>query len=457
MEYQGFAGGVAESSPDNAHVLARVWAVVRRAWWLLGLALVVAGCLSVADEVEPAPETVWHLSSDIEHEPGFCGDCHYGIEEFWLADWTQTEGNWTLSVRPKYAEAPLHALSIGDQGARGDWIVADVGPIEGSGMVKFEAPAGDWLIIKVFASGPQNDALDLSANRQDVRSIDVALHTPSGQRVVVEGPEDDLHIAVVPYEPGEWVIDVDGPREGLGSITYRWEIVNGTMVPTVAPGDEAIFTFPAGPDGAPPNTTLRLHPHHDHAEFQNSDWDAMDSHGYAVHFTPNLGPAPEPKAWNATEIEALWDGRAEYVFREWSGSMTAAYKDDYGHNDPGAGSDYPQFNSPDGIPVLPGTGMVRIDLTWEPATDEPDLLVKMSPANWPYFLEPEARDRGAGWATFDFPITPNWWEHPEQTLEWLEPGVVRSYYDIAPFIREDGELHVVNLDYTMTATAVRGV
>ncbi len=428
-----------------------------RVAWLALFVVLVSGCLWLAEEpvAEPREPLVFHLSSNITHEPGFCGDCHYGIEEFWLADWAPEGDHWTLTVRPKYPEAPLYGVHVGSLDGGSEWTTLDWAPATTSKEIGFDVGPADTLLFKVFASGPQDDALGATANRNDVWPIDVTLVSPSGVEIVVQGPEDDLHIGVVDAEPGRWQAIVDAVGPPPATLSWRHLAFTGETVPFVGDGDEAVFRFPAGLDGSPPEEALWLHPHHDHAAFQNSDWDSMDSTMFTVSYRGELGPAPLPIEWNATQIDSLWDGRTEYVFREWSGSIQGAYLDGEGHNDAGVGGSYPQFNSPDGIPVLPGTSKVRIELTWEPATNEPDFLVKMSPAHWPYFFEPEAIDRGAGIAIFEFPIAQQFWEHPDQTLEWLEPGVVRSYYDIAPYIREDGDVHAVALDYTMRAFAVR--
>ncbi len=431
---------------------------MRRVVPLLALAALTAGCMWMADEQAPAPTppSVWHMSSEVVASPGFCGDCHYGLDEFWLTDWALQDGNWSLTVRPRYVEAPLYAVQVGDEpvAAESGWERHESGPGQGM-LVEWSVGDADHVLFKAYGSGPDSVALDATANRQDVVVTHAVLVAPDGTRFEAAGPEQDLRIVTAPGQPGVWRAELaflDGPPDGF-LYTYHEELF-GELVPHVDGRGATTFVFPANETGAPPATTLRLQPHHDHALFQNTDWDSMDSTPFTIHFTPIPGPAPAPKVWNQTEIDALWDGD-EYLMHSMAGSMRALYVDQPGHNDLGFGGGYPGFDAPDGNPVLPGTRTLRLELTWEPATDEPAFSVKFSPANWPYFLYPDADIREPGRAVFEVAITPMWWERPDQTLEWYEPGVVRSYYDIAPYIVEDGELHAAAFDYQLRAYAVR--
>ncbi len=421
---------------------------------LLVIAVALAGCLWLDEEL-PAPETEersWHLSSDVVLHEGFCGDCHYGMTEMWLADWEQDALGWNLTIRPRWVEAPLVAVQVGSLIETSGWQAAPVGLGE-THTVSFEAGDADHVLFKAYGSGPANDALTLSANRQDVVVTKVVLTAPDGTAYDAVGPEEDLRIVVAPGAAGTWqgaVTYVDGAPGG--SVHTYYELLEGEVVTDVE--DQARFRFLSNDTGAPPAVHLRVQPHHDHALFQNSDWDMMDSTAFDITYTPQAGPWPQPRTWNQTEIDALWSGK-EYLFHSFSGSLTGVYQDQPGHNDLGLGGGYPGFDAPDGSPVLPGTDMIRLELTWTPATEEPALSIKFSPANWVYFLYPDADIREPGRAVFEVPITPTWWEEPDQTLEWYEPGVVRSYYDIAPYIAEDGQIHAVDLDFRVDAYAVR--
>lgn len=433
-----------------------------RAWGPLVLLVVTtAGCLWFADDAADPADTdrAWHLSSEIVTQPGFCGDCHYGMEEMWRAEWAQEAGNWTLTVAPRFTEAPLYAVQVGDDPVldssgwqSAEWVLGD------THTVPFDVgEAAQHVLVKVYGSGPENMALDLSANRADVVHTALALVAPDGTRYDAEGPEQDLRIVTAPAQAGTWeaqVTFVDGGAP-TGSVHVLHETLLGDLVPRLGWGEEATFTFPANATGAPPATTLRVQPYHEHAPFQNTDWDPYDSTAFLVGYAPQPGPWPEPRTWNETAIDALWDGRDEHRFHAFSGSFQGAYLDSTGHNDPGIGGSYPGFAAPDGDPVLPGTERVRLELSWSPAIDEPALRVKMSPANWPYFFHPNATERGPGFAVFEVPIQPLWWEEPDQTLEWYEPGVVRSYYDIAPYLKEDGSVHAAAFDWHLEAFAVR--
>lgn len=448
------------ASYGNAFVRHRPRSNVRNVVAAALLALVAAGCLWLGDEVAQPPEALdWHLSSTVIHQEGFCGDCHYGLTEFWLADWEREQANWTLTVRPRYAEAPLYAVQVGADAVlhASGWQEQEWSEQE-TRTITFDVADADHVLFKAFGSGPQHDALDASATRRDVVETALVLTAPDGTRHEATGPEDDLRIVVAPAQHGTWqarVTFVAGAFPEGRLLTYH-ELLRGEVVERLDPGQEATFRFPASETGAPPATMLRVQPHHDHAAFQNTDWDPYDSTWFEISFDPQPGVAPAPRTWNQTEVEAMWDGREAYLMHTMQGAMRAAYVDEPGHNDPGAGSSYPDFQSPDGLPVLPGTDHLRFELTWHPPVAEPDVMVKFSPAQWPYFIYPEADERSPGRAVFRSNIAAMWWEAPDQTLEWYEPGVVRSHYDIAPYIREDGEAHVVALDYELRVHAVRG-
>ncbi len=421
---------------------------------LLLIAVATAGCL-LLDEDLPEPEQeprIWHLSSDVVLHDMFCGDCHYGMTEMWLADWTQDDAGWQLKVSPRWAEAPLYAVQVGELLESSGWLSANVQAGD-THTITFDGGDADHVLFKAYGSGPSHDALALTANRQDEVVTQVTLTAPDGTVYEADGPEQDLRIIVAPGASGTWSADVT-LVEGAptGSVHALYELLAGDVVPYV--DDAHTFRFPSNETGAPPEVHLRIQPHHDHAAFQNSEWDAMDSTPFDITYTPQAGPAPVPREWNETEIDALWVAD-EYLFHEFGGSWQAIYQDEPGHNDLGVGGSYPGFSSPDGSPVLPGTDAIRLELTWTPATEEPALKVKFSPAHWVYFLYPDSDVRGPGFATFEIPIIPMWWESPNQTLEWLEPGRVRSYYDIAPYLVEDGEIHAVDLDFNLKAYAVR--
>lgn len=423
-------------------------------------AIVVAGCVWLTDEAEEddGPDPEWHMSSEVVYQQGFCGDCHYGLTEFWLADWQREADNWTLTVKPRYPEAPLYAVQVDDEPVvdateweQQTWAKGD------TRTIAFDVDEADHVLFKAFGTGPAQSMLDATETRRDVIETALVLTAPDGTRHEATGPENDLRIVVAPGQAGRWeahVTFVDGELPDGRLFTYR-ELLRGDVTERLDPGQERVFRFPANQTGAPPQTTLRLQPHHDHAAFQNSDWDAHDSTWFEVTYSPRPGPAPGPPSWNQTAIDDMWDGRDEYLVHEMQGTMEALYVDEPGHNDVGIGSSYPHFQSPDASPVIAGTDHLRFELTWDPPIDEPALMVKVSPAQWPYFIYPEAEHREPGRAVFEVRIVPMWWEAPDQTLEWYEPGVVRSHFDIAPHIEEDGDPHLLSLDYTLRVHAVR--
>lgn len=439
----------------------------RSAPLLVLLSLAVAGCFA-GDPVGPAPERMeWHAAPTVTATDRFCGDCHYGLEEFWTATWIPDAGggpvgNWTLEVAPRYPEAPLHAVQVVEDGTTVLW---ESGRLEAQWT-----PAQVWTEIVEVPEGA--GALFARVHGEPLESTGfaelqmvptdyvtaLALVAPDGTRHEAAGPEQDLKILTIPDpEPGAWALEAsllggDAPA----ALGVAWiEVLAGDVVPVMqSVSGGRTWTFPANGTGAPPEVQVRVQPHHDHALFENADWDAYDSSPFLIGFAPAPGLAPASPAWNETDIEAIWGGAAEKVVLERSGSFLGAYVDEPGHNDPGFGSSYPAFGSL-GDPVLPGTTEVRFEMTWTPPLELPGLGVKFSPAGTPYFFEPAGVERSAGRAVFEATVPPLWWEAPDQTLAWLSDEVT-SYWDVAPFLADAAGPRVVAVDWALRMTLVRG-
>lgn len=431
-------------------------------------ATVVAGCL-VAEDLDDAPAGPWRMSSEVVAGERFCGDCHYGMERFWDARWQAGNASgtgapaatWDLTVRPAYPEAPLHAVQVLAAGEAP--VAAALGPVAHDWSIgetwreELDVPADATAVFaRVHASpapGAAATVTGATANRQNTYTTSLALVAPDGTRTVADGPDQDLKALTVPAVPGTWALEatlVDGMTGAVGTM---WaEALRGEVLAEV-PAEGARFMFAANATGAPPPTDLRLRPFHDHDPYENTDWDLYDMSPFLEAFRPVTGAPPDPPAWTQARIEALWDGARERVVLERSGTFAAAYVDEEGHNDPGAGSDYPYFTLP-GDPVPPGTSLLRMELTWSPPVDEPALGIRYSAHGSPYFHDAEAVERHPGRAVFEVPVRPHEWEDPDQTMAHTDTDRPISHWDIAPRLKADAWAGV--LDWDLVVTAARG-
>lgn len=430
--------------------------------------LMLGGDDAPIDEVDEDKE--WHQASSIAVQMGFCGDCHYGMEEMWNAAWTADDDLWTLQVSPRFPEAPLYGVQV---------LPADTGPVAGDPIDQTAQMAwGDVMtatldvpddatgvLVRFHGAPPEAlpPELAVTYNQPNDYATTLAVVAPDGTRHDVQGPEEDLKIGVFAGDTamaGQWRIEasIASGEFPVATGVLHAEALRGQIAPELSTlADTWSQEYVADPDGAPPAVTLRLWPYHDHAEFENTDWDSMDSTPFAVTYTPTTGPAPSPRTWNETAIDALWDGDTERVVLDRSGSRQDIYVQEPGHNDPGLGGSYPSFG-PLGDPVWPGTATARFDLSWEPAVEAPDFKVRFSPANTVYFFEPEELERSPGQAVFEIAVQPAWWEEPDQVLAWLDPDQVTSYWDIASYWDgAEGEPQLDISDWHLRVTTNRAV
>ncbi len=415
---------------------------------------------------ESVQRAIWHPDGTVTFTDRFCGDCHYGLTEMWRADWTLNDSNWTLAVQPAYQEAPLYAVHA---------VPSGVNPVLWeSGAVTFDWNLGQaWVTTfevsdgagAVFARVHGTSSLpretDILESRRHQYVTALRLIGPDGTAHDAAGPEDDVKLITI-RDPaaGTWTMEAtllggDAPR-AIG--TAFMEVLAGNVTTVLAETtDVANWTWPAGPQGEPPEVTLRLQPYHDHGPYQHTDWDLYDSSPFTIQYAPRAGPAPAPPSWNATAVNAIWGDIAETVVLDRTGRFTDAYIQEPGHNDAGFGSSYPAFG-PTGSPVWPGTAFVRFEMTWTGNDDAP-MMVKFSPHGTPYFFQPREVERGPGRAVWEMPVQPSWWEAPDQTRthgHGGELGEPTSDWDIAPYLAyANQDLVVGDVAWRLTVTAVR--
>ncbi len=451
-----------ERAGPNPLLPLPLWRFVRPLWIgvaVLFVAVAVTALLSLeAPEPPVSAEAaeVWHVASSTSVSERFCGDCHYGLTEMWNAAWMQSDRNWTLTVEPAYTEAPLLAVQVASAEedlllAGGDWDSFDwrVGETRRS---SFLVPEGATSVfVRLHGTGPDDAnfvaATNLLGSRPNDAVTQLVLVAPDGSRIEAPGPQSDLKVLIVPAQAGSWTVEAtlvsgDSPV-GVGWVL--WEALGGDVVPEVLTRSAApSWTFEGNASGAPPSVWLRVRPHHDHAPYEHTDWDAFDVSPFVTRFEAAPGPEPLVRAWNATAIDALWAGQTERVVLERSGSFRGVYLDEEGHNDPGIGSSYPAFGSM-GDPVWPGTALMRFEVSWSPAVDVPGMGVRFSPAHTTYFFDATLVSSAPGSAVFEALVQPEWWEEPDQVLAWLDPEHVTSYWDIATRISGEGaEAHAVD-------------
>ncbi len=437
---------------------------------LLAVGLLVWG-IGLPDSQGPdqsVQQPVWHANGTVTYTDRFCGDCHYGLLEFWSAHWEAGGPGWNLTIAPAYPEAPLHAVQVleGDDAepviwesgaTEWDWIQGQTWTME------FDVPDGaGGIFVRVHGESPLPSETDVLETRANDYVTSMALQSPDGELVQAAGPEPDLKLLTTRQPaPGTWTLQAnllggDAPRaRGVAFI----EVLAGTVTPLLNGTDDWVqYAFPAGPDGQPPNVTVRLQPHHDHTPYQHTDWDRYDSSPFVITYAAAAGPAPRQPSWNASAIATIWGDQAEHVVLERTGRFLDAYAQEPDHNDPGFGSSYPSFG-PTGKPVWPGTATVRFEVTWTGDDDAP-MAIKFSPHSTPYFFEPREVERGPGRAVWEMPVQPAWWEDPNQTRihgHGGEHGEPTSNWDIAPYLaHEDGELVIGDIEWTMVVTGLLG-
>ncbi len=435
---------------------------------ILVLAVSVTALLTMDSSDPPSPISepeLWHVASSTAVSERFCGDCHYGMTEMWDTVWTQDNRNWTLTVSPAYTEAPLLAVQLASNET--DLVLAggDLTPFEwrqGETVSQsFQVPEGaSAVFVRLHGSGPTQEQVVTATNLVAMRPHDAVTQlvvvAPDGTRTEAPGPQADLKALTLLAQPGEWTLEAtlvsgDSP---VGTGWLLWEALGGDVVPEVLTRSESpSWTFEQNDTEGPPSVWLRLRPHHDHAAYEHTDWDAFDVSPFTTQFVGRAGLEPISVGWNETSIDSLWGSKSEQIVLTRSGTFMGAYVDEEGHNDPGFGSSYPAFGSM-GSPVWAGTKSMRFEVTWEPAIEIPGMGVRFSPADTPYFFDAQVVSAEAGKAVFETSVQPEWWEEPDQVLAWLDPEHVTSYWDIAARIIGEGpQFHRV--DWNLEVTAIR--
>lgn len=402
---------------------------------LLAAAFVV-GCMN-APAPQADPDPTLYGSAMIEATDRFCGDCHYGMQALWRQTWS--DGNAT--VAPLYPEVPLLAIQKipaeePDTTWRSDILSMDATPLQPAAFT-FDHRAGA-LFVRVHAQALPID--DPTASTGHDIALQAVLMAPDGTRHDMVGPEEDLQAIVVPdAATGTWRLEAS-PAAPANVVAWAEGLTGQIMPDRLTPGDELVYDA---------DHRLRFRPHHDHAMFQNSEWDPYDMSPFTLEWNVSTTP-PDLFTWNETTIAALWESEAAVVL-ERTGTWRRAYIEQPGHHDPGLGSSYPAFG-PLGRPVLPGTRDVTFSFSWDPPVDIQPRL-KFSPASTPYFFDAPAIETAPGQVVFAHSVQPAWWEEPDQVLAWLDPERVTSYWDVAPYIpADDGTLVAHDVTWALQMT-----
>lgn len=457
---------------------------MRRAWLLLAalpLAAVAvfllvgpeaARSLGAGEGLPDAADTGTGLSSfDLvaaAEEDGLqCARCHYSPGPLWTLDWQRSadDGGWDLAVGPREPDVPLVAVAAGleDPVAWGSGLVQGPMAADGTWSMPFEVPADVSSLFVRFHTERTKTLVPLAAGLaveqtapgpEDVAS-EVALVDPEGRRLAVPGPEADLHLALFGPDvvrPGSWrleaKVDVDpSGLTGVGSVEAMRGPVHGA-----GPGAPAVFRFPDGP--APPaNVTIRLHPYHDHAPFEDSEWDVYDTQPYEVQLSTGPGP-PRPPPWATADPLAAWGDGPELTILERQLVLVEAYEDKPGHKDDGMFfSSKPKYYVP-AAPVPAGTGLVRLEATWTPPAELPLLDIRVKPHGTLRYADALVMLREPGRAVFEWPVEPWQWDVADHAGGQHD---VHGSWDFAPYFQPSGgpiERHEVILD--LRALAVQG-
>lgn len=415
----------------------------------IAVALVAAAAAGTAtillDGPSPGPDVsvqqaVWHMDGTVTHEERWCSTCHYDQQRVWTAAWEADGPMWNLSVAPAFrgvglifTQAAADPVLWASGELRHDWSP------DAPWAVEFEVPAGAGGIFARVHAEPGPPAPELAATD---RHTELVLLAPDGTRHAAGGPESDLKIlVVVDPEPGTWSMEATLADAVNGSATGRaWMEVLGGQV---APGP-ATFQMPAGPDGRPPETTLRVRPYHDHRLYEDSDWDHYDAAPARETFEPQPGPRTPQVQPGEDAILAAWQGSDSVVFDSRDVLFLGAYENRAGHrDDQGVGTSKPHYYpASGGVPL--GARLLRFDFTWATPTDEPRLNLRFSPPGTPLYFDAEPVLRKPGRLVLEALIDPDW------------PIVAGGIWDLAPYLEAPaGARQTEYLSAHLEATAFR--
>ncbi len=436
---------------------------MRRISLLLVFAALVAGC-STAPQQEDAPDAVLPFHAVTDADLGFqCGSCHYGVGPVWQTLWhnaTDADGAlvWDLEVRAKYPTAALHAVQLTTTPV--EPVAEDVERAHDGAPWRheFQVPDGSTgLLVRFYARDGAAPNADSPVPRYDYPTA-LTLVDPDGAERVVDGPEGDLKFVVLADPaPGAWAavatIDAGGaalPPVGVLRVS-TWNATGSVLVDGVTEGDR--FRFPdAG--GRPPSLFGRLWPYHDHAPYEDADWDEHDLE--PVDFTLTTLPGPAPRhAWTPEHIDPFWGGAGEVVLQQdrvvpW---ITTYEEQEGNRDDPRFYGSNPAYYVP-ADPIPPGTATLRVQITWTPPTDEPDLMVRVGPRGDARYHDMDAVSRASGAATFELPVRSTWWD---AAFVDGEPTLLPGSLDVAPyFVERVGETVTRAMELRVHAVAVRG-
>ena len=395
-----------------------------------------------------------------------CGVCHYSPGPVWWTEWSAAErGGWDLTVKPREPDVPLVAVAAGLEEPSLLHLERIQGQLDAEGRwrLPFDVPEGASSLVVQYHTDRTETVTPLalglavvqrSEGENDVPSRVWAV-SPDGARHEVIGPEVDLHLALLGPDvvrPGPWALEVqiddaDPSRyTALASIeALRGPVVASTM------GAPATFHF----EGMAPPETLALHvrPYHDHAPYEDREWDREDTQPYSIMATTLPGPAPPP-AWAVADPLTAWAESTEVIVLDREVQFFEVYEDRPGHKDDGGFfSSKPKYYVPAG-PVPAGTRSVSIEATWLPPTDEPLLDIRVKPHGTLRYADAPVILREPGRAIFDWPTEPWMWDVAEH-----DGGAHEAHgsWDFAPYFQDSGqdiERHAIDL--RLVATAMGG-
>jgi hypothetical protein len=227
-------------------------------------------------------------------------------------------------------------------------------------------------------------------------------------------------------------------------------VLAGEVEPATA-ATPATFHF----DGEVPPAVVEAYvrPYHDHAPYEDQEWDADDTHGYRVGVATLAGPAPPP-AWALADPLAAWTDREAVVVLDREVEFFEVYEDRPGHKDDGDFfNSKPKYYTP-ADPVPAGTTSVVLDATWLPPTDEPLLDIRVKPHGTLRYGDAAVLFREPGHARFEWITEPWMWDVADHASG---DHATHGSWDFAPYFQPNGqdvERHAAHL--RLQAIAVPG-
>lgn len=366
------------------------------------------------------------VNGTIIGQPHQCAHCHMG----YFTPWQETITNQTFEMRPYWN--PIYAVQVlsGDEPA----------VIEESGVQRrqlrqgqsttynFQVPENVSAIYARMHGAPSELGFTLGQQMQNQLSnyqIEMVFESPSEQ-IIVEGPESDLHIAVLLNpEPGAWqlrgtLLDGELPQAQL---VFLVEMLGGDVTATLADSSHALRI------NITDEVRIRARPYTDHQPFEPVDWDALDiSPIVRTLWLQNTSYTPPVRAEPARDNANL--------IGHWSGPATKAYSGE-GSQNLGFGTDIPSYFKLAQNPIR-NTSLLQAQLTWSPPiTMAPEL--RFSSGESPLYDTAERITNEPGAASFQIPVADNQWD-PLGANPCMNRDPECKFYslwDFAPLLRSE--------------------